>query len=444
MSDNTKINWLNIIFNSEFQAFLDKNTLINLSVLSKLAREKIKPLIFKSIQLSTKKFKNEFKDNIFIEYFNCLADPDLYDNIPMEVENWSVESGLDDFALGLNSIKDIAKRFYFTDLNRAGYYMFSMINNMNNLTILKLKYSTIPYSSLAKLGETLPNLKDIKLISLILAKLPTENIWLEHFVFPHSLSILEVYDCRIITTTLLSDPHEFLFNEFTRAPRNGLTLPNISVPSLKKLAFFPYTSQEADIKEFLEINPNLESLTTERFDSNLVNRLTSLKTLEIITLSNFDNIDNIPVLEFLKKLKIYNVSPNSYENITKLCLICPNLEYLQFNMSFNEHFQPLIDNFLFLILTKLSQLKTLHLYLITNDEESLNIEKFSNIESIVIETKDITILNLSFEGCRNLKSVKFKAYTGKINSQDFKDKFNNYKNWTFKFNEDTIIGHKIK
>lgn len=444
MSDNTKINWLNIIFNSEFQAFLDKNTLINLSVLSKLAREKIKPLIFKSIQLSTKKFKNEFKDNIFIEYFNCLADPDLYDNIPMEVENWSVESGLDDFALGLNSIKDIAKRFYFTDLNRAGYYMFSMINNMNNLTILKLKYSTIPYSSLAKLGETLPNLKDIKLISLILAKLPTENIWLEHFVFPHSLSILEVYDCRIITTTLLSDPHEFLFNEFTRAPRNGLTLPNISVPSLKKLAFFPYTSQEADIKEFLEINPNLESLTTERFDSNLVNRLTSLKTLEIITLSNFDNIDNIPVLEFLKKLKIYNVSPNSYENITKLCLICPNLEYLQFNMSFNEHFQPLIDNFLFLILTKLSQLKTLHLYLITNDEESLNIEKFSNIESIVIETKDITILNLSFEGCRNLKSVKFKAYTGKINSQDFKDKFNNYKNWIFKFNEDTIIGHKIK
>ncbi|KXN66815.1 hypothetical protein CONCODRAFT_168065 [Conidiobolus coronatus NRRL 28638] len=443
-NNKSKINWLNVIFNLEFQSSLDKNTLINVSILSKLVRNKLRPLLFKNIQLSTKKFNNEFKDNIFIKYFNCLADPDLYDNISKEVENCSAESGLDDFALGLNSIKDIARALYVADLNRAGYYMFCMVNSMNNLTVLKLKYSTVPYSSLAKLGESLPNLKDIKLISLILAKLPAENIQLDYFVLPPKLSVLEVYDCRIITTTLLLDPHEFLFNEFTRAPRNGFTLPNISVPLLKKLAFFPYTSQEADIKEFLEINTNLESLRTELFHSNLVNTLTSLKSLEIITLSNLDNINNISVLKLLKRLKIYNVSTNSYENIKKLCLICPNLEYLHFNMSFNEYFQPLIDSFLFPILTNLCQLKTLQLHLITNDEESLNIEKLDNIESIIIETKSITILNLSFEGCKNLKRVIFKAYIGEINTQDFKDKFNNYKNWIFKFNEDTITGHEIK
>jgi hypothetical protein len=439
----SKINWLNVFFNLEFQDSLDKNTLINVSMLSKLVRIKLTPALFKNIQLSSKKFNNEFKDNIFIEYFNCVADPDLYDCINREEENGSIESGLNDFSFGLNSIKDIAKSFYFSDLNRAGYYFFSMVNNMDNLTVLKLSYSFVPYSSFSKLGELLPNLKEVKLISVTLAKLPANSVWLDNFIFPHSLNILEIYDCRVITSRLFLEPYEFLFNEFTRVPRVDFILPNIQAPSLKKLSFFSYTAHDNGLKSFLETNSNLESLSTGIFQLSLVNSLTSLKTLEVDILSNFDNTDQVTILKCLKNLKIYTVSPRFYENIKKLCLACPNLQFLSFNMSYSDNFQHLINDFLVPIMTDLHRLKTLRLHFIINETESVNIEKFSNIESIIIESKSITILNLGFEGCKNLKRVMFKSYIGDINTQEFKDKFNAYKNWAFKFTENTIRGYKL-
>ncbi|KXN66819.1 hypothetical protein CONCODRAFT_20024 [Conidiobolus coronatus NRRL 28638] len=444
MNDNkVKVNWLNVIFNSEFQDSLDKNTLINVSILSKLVREKLKPVLFKNIQLSSRKFQNEFKDNIFIEYFNCVADPDLYDSINREEEGEGIESGLEDFGFGLSSIKDIARSFYFSDLNRAGYYLISMFNSMSNLTILKLSYSFIPYSSFTKLGELLPNLKEIKLISATLAKLPANSIWLDNFVFPPNLNILEIYDCRVITSRLFLDPYEFLFNEFTRAPRIDFTLPNVQVPSLKKLSFFSYTAHDNGLKPFIETNSNLESLNTGIFHSDLVNSLTSLKTLEIDILSNLDDIDHIPILNCVKNLKIYTVSPRYYENIKKLCLICPNLQSLGLNMSYDDNFQHLINSFLAPIMANLHQLKTLRLHFIINETENINIENFSDIESIIIETKSTTILNLSFEGCKDLKRIIFKSYTGDINTQEFKDRFNSYKNWVFKFSTNTIRGHKL-
>jgi hypothetical protein len=49
-----KINWLNIISNKEFQIFLNRNILRELSMLSKLVRIKLSPKIFDFIKLDKK------------------------------------------------------------------------------------------------------------------------------------------------------------------------------------------------------------------------------------------------------------------------------------------------------------------------------------------------------------------------------------------------------
>jgi hypothetical protein len=113
-------------------------------------------------------------------------------------------------------------------------------------------------------------------------------------------------------------------------------------------------------------------------------------------------------------------------------------------MTYNKRIQSSIDNFLVPVLSKLNQIKTLELLLTTDENEILDIKKFSNIESLIIETESSTIFNLNFYRCKNLKKVEFVSYTLDVNTQDFKNKFRSYENWVFKFSENTITGYKFQ
>jgi hypothetical protein len=162
--------------------------------------------------------------------------------------------------------------------------------------------------------------------------------------------------------------------------------------------------------------------------------------LDVITQLNTNSI--IPSLEHIEKLSINIVNPECYENIKLLCLLCLNLEYLSFYMGDSEYVKDSIDSFLLPLVLSLPLLKTLKL-VFGSSRDDLDFTKFSNIESLIIDTESFTILDLNFETCAKLKKIELISYLGEVNTQEFKDKFNSYKNWSFKFCSNSIKGYKI-
>ncbi|KXN66811.1 hypothetical protein CONCODRAFT_11252, partial [Conidiobolus coronatus NRRL 28638] len=57
MDNNKNNNWLNVILNTEFQNKVQIKTLVEVSMVSKLAREKLKPAVFKSIKIHAMSIK---------------------------------------------------------------------------------------------------------------------------------------------------------------------------------------------------------------------------------------------------------------------------------------------------------------------------------------------------------------------------------------------------
>ncbi|KXN66824.1 hypothetical protein CONCODRAFT_73424 [Conidiobolus coronatus NRRL 28638] len=253
MSKNCEINWLNVISNREFKTFLDLNLVKEISMISKLMREKLKPKLFKNLilNLDIVKFESNIitmaNDKQFI-YGKCD-----YNTLREENEG-SVEDSLNDFIISLNDIKKFAKSFYFDYSIKAGYYLYPLIGNFNNLTELKIKLSHIPFKAFADIGKTLPNLNRLELECVDLIKSAIEVISEKDIVFPPNLSYLKIFSIYVIISTLLSDPYEYLFNtKVYPISYEYFTLSKISIPSLKRLDFIPKDKENRGLEEFLEL-----------------------------------------------------------------------------------------------------------------------------------------------------------------------------------------------
>ncbi|KXN66821.1 hypothetical protein CONCODRAFT_20025 [Conidiobolus coronatus NRRL 28638] len=435
--DRNLVNWLNIIFKDDFVQYLRLESLKEISLSSRLVRERLKPKIFKHLTLSTYNCNFKFKDNILTEFINIFICPynsnNISSNSDRDLKCLSAEKGLDDFAYSLKEIKKFSISFTLSDMERAGYYLVQLAYNFVNLTDLKLRSCTIPYSAFSKLGESLLNLENIELFLVNIAKLPSDDLNPDYFIFPPKLIALNIYQCSAANIIHLSNSYDFLFTKKSRLTYNNFTIPIVSAPSLKKLAISGQGLYYKELKPFLDINSNLESLKIEFFDLSVVKELNMLKSLELDLITRSNNSAQIPLLRSVNKLRINKLIPLCYENIEKLCLLCPNLEYLHFSGDYDPDLQASIVTFVEQILLKLQKLKTLRLLITTNEDEVLDITKFYNIDSIIIETESSAIFNLKFDKSIKLKKVKFVSTSTEINTQEFKDKFSIYNSWNFNF-----------
>lgn len=446
MDKNMKKNWLNIIFKDDFVQYLKLESLKEISLTSQLVREKLKPKLFKQLTLSTYNCDFNFKDNILTEFINIYICPynsnNVSSNNDSSLKSLSAEKGLDDFTYSLKNIKKFSIRFTLSDMERAGYYFIQLSDNFINLKDLKLRSCTIPYRTFSKLGESLINLKSIELFLVNIAKLPCDNLNPDCFIFPPKLKLLDIYQCCAANIGNLSNTYDFLFTKKSRLTYNNFAIPIVPAPSLKKLAVSGQGLYDKELKPFLDINPNLQSLKIEFFELSVVKNLNMLESLEVDIITCSNNSAQIPLLRSVNKLRINKLIPLCYENIERLCLLCPNLIYLHLSGGYDPDIQVSIFSFLEQILLKLDKLKTLRLSLATNENEVLDITKLYYIESIIIETESSAILNLKFINSRKLKKVKFVSNTSEINTQKFKDKFSNYEGWSFNYSRYTIIGYK--
>ncbi|KXN66412.1 hypothetical protein CONCODRAFT_73695 [Conidiobolus coronatus NRRL 28638] len=428
MYTNYKINWLNIIFISEFQSYLNTGTIKEISLLSKVAREKLKHLVF--IKLKVSKSNLDYsKNNIIIESYKP---PELknYDSSVFEDSKYhGIDSVLNDFAIAVRDIKKFSKSLQFCSFGRPGIYLFPFISIFDNLTDLQLSRDVmIPHSGFVKLGESLINLTHIKL-SACLYKLPTENFSPKDYIFPPNLKYLEIFDNRFFTISTISN-HKFIIQrDYADYLVDYFKLPKISIPSLRDLVFHFFIGIDLGLKDFLEVNPNLKSLSIRSYNLNFVEEL--------------NNSDQISILKYIEFFHIVVNMSENFEKIKKLCLVYTNLEGIHIEadcIAYNS--EELMDSKLMPIISNLNHLKTLKLD-ITLKDKYLNLTKLSNIEKLVLKTQDIVILNLDFINCKKLKKVVFNSNNFAVNTKEYRDKFNGYKNWIFKFSQFSIKGFKL-
>jgi hypothetical protein len=443
MDNNFRVNWLNIIFNAEFKNYLNLSVLIEISMLSKITREKLRSIIFKNQKLKVKVIKND-SDDIYLDYdigFGSLVNE--FNNLKHE-NSHCIEEAFNEFAFDAKQIKKFCKSFYLNRADKAAYYLFRIINIFDNLTDLKLKFCDIPFYEFTNIGITLPKLLSLSLDGVNLVKSPTDAISASDIVFPSNLACLKIYSARIITTELLSDTYQFLFNnERSQYSYENFTLPKVSLPSIKQLCFLP-KGEDGGLEEFIEVNPSLESLFSRMRNLNIINGLNSLKILGIDDRANFINIERNSTLDSINTISFSTTNIYILHNIKILCELCPNLAELEIRYDgLITETRVLIEYFLTPALPSLYQLKTLRLINIPNYEDSqiLDFTNFTQIEKLEL-LMFRSLSNIEFYNCQNLNQIEFVSYPDKI-TNEFKEKFINYKSWKFEFNLYGVKGYKI-
>jgi hypothetical protein len=443
MNENFKVNWFNIIINEEFQSYLDFKLIKEVSMASKIVRKKLKHILFKSLRLKPGIVKFDY--NILSLALNNRSNHSKYEYGTLIQKNYSnIEDSFSEFVVTLNDIKMACKAFYLAYAANSGYYLFPIINIFTNLTDLKVIECKIPFRAFVNIGKALSNLKSINFKRVSLVKSFTDVSTLKEIAFSPNLVYLKFDSIQVIVTQLLSNSYEQLFSsENTNYSYQKFILPKISVSSLKVLNFTPKGFDDRGLEEFLKVNPNLEMLIISLYNLKVDSSLNRLKYLSIDDKIYFDSIDKLSSLNSINTLSFTMNDYNNIGNFRNMCRLCANLVELRllYNGS-DRNSQALIDNFLVPALPSLIELKTLQLINIPNIENAqiLDFSKFTQIENLVLISCG-SALNIKFDSCESLKQFKFISFHDNF-TNEYKEKFNKYKNWNFKFIDDIIKGYK--
>jgi hypothetical protein len=442
-----------VITNSEFQNTIQVKTLAEISMVSKLAREKLNPVVFKNIEIVARSIK--FESNVLSianEHQIKYEDSPEYDYQALKDKHkGSIQESFNEYDIRVKYVKKHASRFHLYEMKNSGYYLYPLINGFNNLTTLAIVVCNVPFAAFVEIGKTLPNLDllDIGIVNLV--KSSTDTIASSDIFFPPNLTSLIIGGIQVATTDLLMDPYEYLFNfKENNYSYEHFIIPKHPLPSLKYFKYYPsFEISDSDIEEylgveeFLDSNPKLETLTVGGYNLKMNSSLNSLEILDIDDNICFNSISNIPSLGSINTLRFFLSNFENTKNFRKLCMLCSNL--VELNLYKNSIFddpQALIDEFLKPGLPKLSKLKTLKLSCILNNRfhNIFDFNKFTQIEELIIIQYG-PIPNIKFDGCKNLKRVEF--YIQDEDPNEFMEELSNYKGWTFKYEDSVIFGNKI-
>jgi hypothetical protein len=435
---------LNVVSIREFQSYLDLDLLKEISMVTKLTREKIKPLLFK--YLVTRLDFVKFGSSVFaISYVDKCGHTDHIITTLNEENKNSIEDYLNDYIISLSCIKKHCTSFYLKYNRKTGYFLYPQLNLFNSLTKLKIESCDIPFEAFINIGKTLAKLNRLELENVDLIKSITDGISEKDTIFPPKLTYLKLFQIQLISTTLLSKPFDYLFSKkvYTTSYED-FSLPKISVPTLKRLDFQPKGEVSQGIEEFLEVNPNVESLLTRRYNLK-VTSLKSLMSLNNDDLITFNNIDQAFRLNSINSLTLSVNNFNFSENIRKLCKLCPNIVNLTIRFSGNTpNFNNIIERYLASTLSNLCNLKSFALINspVNTKGQILDLSKLGRIEKLKIKLNWAWVSGIKLDDCKSLKRVELVGSYKKF-TDEFKRNLNGHKDWVFKFGENNTKGYKI-
>ncbi|KXN64777.1 hypothetical protein CONCODRAFT_170411, partial [Conidiobolus coronatus NRRL 28638] len=421
-----KLDWINIFLLKIFQDYFNLKELQELSKLSKLTRLKLNPVLFKSIRLL--RYTNRVRDSKPIRTFNVKSFEKLsWIAVKDEDEaekSLNVKKSLTDINSQLQDVKRFANSIFIYDIKRSGYYLYPILANFVNLSVLKIHCCVIQYSIFQKLGECFPKLKAFDLYKVALSKESTSSIDSNEIIFPVNLNYLSIWCVEVTDISIFAEPYDIVFYSHGFDPRFKFSLPNIYLPSLKKLQFLRCSVNNNIIEEFLKTNPELEQLSIDNFSPGISRYFNSIKSLQVDQLDKINDLENLITCQNIKTLKINIENNDCYDKFEKVCLMCPSVEFLHLNIIDIVNYQDAFNTYLVPISKRLPNLKTVELPIYDTNSELLDINHLPQIEKIIFEHDSVPYLDIKFEKNPKLKEIEFRATYDYVDKEKFLEKYN--------------------
>ncbi|KXN70680.1 hypothetical protein CONCODRAFT_85159 [Conidiobolus coronatus NRRL 28638] len=323
---DNKINWNLILLFQELRDCLPKNDLIQLSLINKALRQRLKPRLFYHINFI------KFPSNL--DKFTYLKD------IRGEVQiKAKVKQFIEEFKTISKLVIELSIGDYFNL-----YFLSSTTLICNNLTQLSFNLMHIPLTTMKKVLDNCKNLEGLLLQFVKVVEWTHSEFTINGLELPDNLKSLTIRSSFLERSPLESDPMTIDYIYYGRTLYiSKLRLFNSKSNQLESIELSGYSEYDIiEINKFLETQTILISLSIQ---GNIINQetfdiLQSLARLENFTISGSDyntnwKTVNIPSLTQLKSLKIYY--PSFYTILSQDFVVkFPNLNSL--TILYNEEF----------------------------------------------------------------------------------------------------------
>jgi hypothetical protein len=348
--------WCLILKFNEVYAYLNPQDLINLSLLNKQLRYKLKCLVLSSFNITN------------LQKIQALSH---------HVSDTGINTNL------LLTTKFITNAMFNTQLGLQSFMLSSRY--LQNLSVLALSKMDI---QLPVINEMIANLSNLRQLELTKVHIITEYSVVDYnkdLKLTTSLSRLTLDNCTWICYDSDNTSSFIWSREGDHGPYLNISTQNY--PSLKSLKLIDMNTRDNSlINNFLSNNSQLKTIEFKlnELDSltiDLIQKSPQISELSIWNSRNAVNFENDQLECYLcsiKSLKFYNILENTnFEGITKILELCPNVEALELGYfsQFTEVYKSILDN--------LTQLKALTFI---NNTKTTNFSKFNELRSLSLET----------------------------------------------------------
>jgi hypothetical protein len=425
--DNNIFDWPKVLSFEELTQFIDRKYLVELSLTNHILRDKLSPLIFRSISLSSYSIvdhltspngNNSYSQALeeYIEYNSGVFEYNYDKPKSKDLEHDSMAKILGDSLL---RIKKHVKSFKLDQLFSSCCFAFPLVYDFINLEKLEIYCSSIYYNDLINLGDKFEKLKDLILIATLMFNY-SKKTEVSMFNLPKTLESIEMLQCkkyRSSSTDSIIDNDSHISNN--TASRIEMLFP-IHIPSLKRLRICNFKYFEDYLKTYLKLNPQLEALeiisdfaAQDQVDY-IANECPNLTELYIShSLRDYEEL-SIPTFHYIKKLKFGDFGLNNFVILQKLCENCPELDHLVLNIN-EDAYSKELDKFLKTSAPRLQKLNTLEVNILSHFEwPSMNFRELKNIQNLIIGSPSIFEINANQLPPQRLKVKIECSVSGKI------------------------------
>jgi hypothetical protein len=378
------LRWDFIFILNEFQEQLRILDLVEVSLLNKFIRIKLKKIIFSRVELGKSIFKIlpffriDWSDNLIFKdvSYRRLSSPYLMSTI--------IQPSINEL---IDEVRELSHYLYtlkFSNIYGAAYFLMPLALNFNHLTSLKFYESTVDQGDFKHLMDNLTSLEILVLYkSKLLKQLGYEPIESE-IVVPSSLKYLAITYLYIDSIGLQNNPYKYIFHNCMIDSREVVLFPPKYYQRLKKLQL-EYAADKAEyILEFLSLNPQLTCII-------LPLKILYLNGIKVLAENNNVNkliVDpcyieedahlnaKVPILSSLYSLHITKVLSRSHSKILEIITAFSAIRKLEIDLI--DYDSQFIAN----LVDKLTQLKSLTVRAEFLHLNNIDLFIYSNIEAL--------------------------------------------------------------
>jgi hypothetical protein len=373
--NETNIDWVNVILLKELKYFLYKSELIEISLASKILREKFAPFVFNHILVDDTLFAedidyfgltHEYREKTFSkEVVQKFRASDNFSNYldKRDYKSLVVDPYLISYIEKFEPYSKYVKSFTFNQVFQPLYFLIDLAMLTTNLNSLYIDTGFLLLKEFQTILNGLQILKDVILNNVTFIKFESDKPIIDALTFPKSLQELTAFDTKLITRCYKKGAYQLLFEGFSITPE-PLPIALEHLPNLEYLEYDNEYQSNSFIADFLRINPQINNLkipfTTlmqDNIDSDILSPVTHvvLQPLNSITQHLNDIIytmlENITIFEFttmrdvnqelfyriissLKNIKILHINLDNstyFNNIENIIVELDRLKFINVN-----------------------------------------------------------------------------------------------------------------